>query len=312
MKNEKRFNMRKLNQFPFIISLLHSNVKKLEHLKTHIYLNYEFMHAAASSGKMEYFVENHEKLRNLLSTLNKLNDESELLEISNIYKNNYLFIQLNPDLLMPTLLSQLKSRSEEVMNFANQSNKHNKLLIPLSSYVNNENKYELFRCDKNRRIRNVHYTFTFDYIMAIQEENIENNDFKIKFFNQNDKRLIASLSLINKAKFFQIYLSKFDNSNESLEGEIYSSNGNNDIYITELDNYIYKIKSCSKAVEGILMISKRTILIHYSNSFEIVCFDNERVKINKDFGEHIDAQARSKPKSLHHVYEWKRVGNKST
>jgi hypothetical protein len=55
VENEKRFNIRKLNQFPFIISLLHSNVKKFEHLKHHIYLNYEFMHAAASSGKVEYF-----------------------------------------------------------------------------------------------------------------------------------------------------------------------------------------------------------------------------------------------------------------
>lgn len=31
-------------------------------------------------------------------------------------------------------------------------------------------------------------------------------------------------------------------------------------------------------------------------------------QINKDFGNYIDAQARSKPKSLHHVYEWNKVG----
>jgi len=42
-------------------------------------------------------------------------------------------------------------------------------------------------------------------------------------------------------------------------------------------------------------------------SFKKIIFN----QINKDFGEHIDAQARSKPKSLHHVYEWKRVGNKN-
>ena len=34
-------------------------------------------------------------------------------------------------------------------------------------------------------------------------------------------------------------------------------------------------------------------------------------QIMKDFGLYIDAKARSNPKSLHHVYEWKKVGNAS-
>ena len=34
-------------------------------------------------------------------------------------------------------------------------------------------------------------------------------------------------------------------------------------------------------------------------------------QIDKDFGEYIDALARSKPKSLHHMYEWKRTGQKT-
>ena len=34
-------------------------------------------------------------------------------------------------------------------------------------------------------------------------------------------------------------------------------------------------------------------------------------QIEKDFGQYIDAQARIKPKSLHHVYEWKKVGNRN-
>lgn len=34
-------------------------------------------------------------------------------------------------------------------------------------------------------------------------------------------------------------------------------------------------------------------------------------QIDKDFGEYIDSLARSKPKSLHHVYEWKRAGDKT-
>ena len=34
-------------------------------------------------------------------------------------------------------------------------------------------------------------------------------------------------------------------------------------------------------------------------------------QIEKDFGAYIDAKARSNPKSLHHVYEWKKVGNQN-
>jgi ethanolamine utilization protein EutQ (cupin superfamily) len=32
-------------------------------------------------------------------------------------------------------------------------------------------------------------------------------------------------------------------------------------------------------------------------------------QIQKDFGAYVDAQARVRPKALHHVYEWKRIGN---
>jgi hypothetical protein len=45
----------------------------------------------------------------------------------------------------------------------------------------------------------------------------------------------------------------------------------------------------------------------FKNTFRKIVF----TQIEKDFGLHIDAQARSKPKSLHHVYEWKKVGNKN-
>lgn len=34
-------------------------------------------------------------------------------------------------------------------------------------------------------------------------------------------------------------------------------------------------------------------------------------QINKDFGEYIDAKARTSPKSYHHVYEWGRIGDES-
>ena len=55
------------------------------------------------------------------------------------------------------------------------------------------------------------------------------------------------------------------------------------------------------------VISKLTQNKQFQSKFSATIFK----QIDKDFGEYIDALARSKPKSLHHVYEWKRVGDKS-
>jgi hypothetical protein len=45
----------------------------------------------------------------------------------------------------------------------------------------------------------------------------------------------------------------------------------------------------------------------FKNKFQTMIYD----QLNKDFGDYIDAQARIKPKSLHHVYEWKKTGQES-
>ena len=55
------------------------------------------------------------------------------------------------------------------------------------------------------------------------------------------------------------------------------------------------------------VISKLTTNKAFQNAFSKLMFD----QINLDFGNYIDALARSKPKSLHHVYEWKKSGNKT-
>jgi hypothetical protein len=55
------------------------------------------------------------------------------------------------------------------------------------------------------------------------------------------------------------------------------------------------------------VISKLTTNKQFQSAFSKIIFD----QIDTDFGNYIDALARSKPKSLHHVYEWKKVGNKN-
>jgi len=55
------------------------------------------------------------------------------------------------------------------------------------------------------------------------------------------------------------------------------------------------------------VISRLTTNKQFQSKFSSVIF----AQIDKDFGEYIDALARSKPKSLHHVYEWRKVGSKT-
>ena len=55
------------------------------------------------------------------------------------------------------------------------------------------------------------------------------------------------------------------------------------------------------------VVSKLTTNKVFQTKFTKTLFD----QMEKDFGEYIDAQARIKPVSLHHMYEWKEVGNKN-
>ena len=49
--------------------------------------------------------------------------------------------------------------------------------------------------------------------------------------------------------------------------------------------------------------------LHSNKQFKELFTSTLFKQINTDFGNYIDAKARSNPKSLHHVYEWKKVGN---
>ena len=71
-----------------------------------------------------------------------------------------------------------------------------------------------------------------------------------------------------------------------------------DSTVAQVSAYIYYQAS---------VISKLTTNRQFQNTFTETMFN----QIDKDFGQYIDALARTKPKSLHHVYEWKKIGNPS-
>lgn len=54
------------------------------------------------------------------------------------------------------------------------------------------------------------------------------------------------------------------------------------------------------------VVSKLTTNKAFEKKFQSVIFN----QIEQDFGLYVDSQARMNPKSLHHVYEWNKTGNK--
>lgn len=55
------------------------------------------------------------------------------------------------------------------------------------------------------------------------------------------------------------------------------------------------------------VLAKLTANKAFQNSFNNILFK----QINEDFGLYVDAKARTSPKSLHHVYEWGKSGDRS-
>ncbi len=55
------------------------------------------------------------------------------------------------------------------------------------------------------------------------------------------------------------------------------------------------------------VLAKLTSNVAFQKAFSKTIFN----QIQQDFGDYIDAKARTSPRSLHHVYEWKRTGDKS-
>ena len=54
------------------------------------------------------------------------------------------------------------------------------------------------------------------------------------------------------------------------------------------------------------VVAKLTTSRSFEKKFQSVIFK----QIDQDFGLYVDSQSRINPKSLHHVYEWNKVGNK--
>ena len=56
------------------------------------------------------------------------------------------------------------------------------------------------------------------------------------------------------------------------------------------------------------VVAKLASNIAFQNAFRKVIFE----QVQEDFGNYIDSKARTSPRSLHHVYEWDKIGEKES
>jgi hypothetical protein len=144
MKNGKTeiiYNKRKLSEFINLIKMLHGDEKKVELLKEHVYFNYEFMTSKAELREMFFVVSMHE-------TILKLKDK-ELIDISQIYVDQFPFIEVDPKSLIFNILSRLESREDNIRQFSAPNN-----LLLLHSYKKKDIERELFIPGEYHKINN--------------------------------------------------------------------------------------------------------------------------------------------------------------
>ena len=168
------YNHRKLNEFVNVIKMLQDKEKKIELLKDHVYFDHEFMVAKAELHEMSFVTNMH---ANVVMDL----QDQELLDISEIYCDQFPFIENDPKLLTTKVLSRLKSRSRYARKLAVPSN-----LLALHSYIKpdpivKEINFENIKIKSCYILDNTPYLF-----LKFVNENLSNCLRLINFETQQD------------------------------------------------------------------------------------------------------------------------------
>ena len=130
------YNKRKLNELLNVILMLNDDLVKVDLLKRHVYLNYEFMHAKCELKDLDLIFDGIDATMEL-GRRNDGNQLNELIEVCDVYKTIYPIIYTHPDLLYIELLSRLKSRSEYVLQFS-------RVILTTKSFVKEKAVKDLF------------------------------------------------------------------------------------------------------------------------------------------------------------------------
>jgi hypothetical protein len=182
------YNKRKLSEFVNLIKMLHSDENKVKLLKEHVYFNYEFMTSKAELCEMFFVVSVHE-------TILKLGD-AELIDISQIYVDQFPFIEQDPKTLIFNILSRLESRSD----FVRASNN----LLLLHTYKKENIERKLFSVKKRDQIEYCWIIKDTPYLLIFIYKD-HSNTAQIHLINSKSKQNFGKIDL-NKKIWYKFYL----------------------------------------------------------------------------------------------------------
>lgn len=301
------YNLRKLNDLPYYIELLHDKLKVINLLTEYCLLNYEFMHAKACIKKMNFVFElNNELLNQFYESIDDRNMKvklGNLLYFINFYKENYMMLNMKPNALAQQILFRLNRKIPELKEFVVKSIKHCGISALHSFMSKNLKILDLLYVDSSLNVFNLIWSSDLKtsnineklLFVPLKSNKLDDSEqmvcknSELYVVNYESNKELGFLDLIGDAKF--IFISIFSiNSNDNLNSinghVIYLSE--NKIFLKKFDNtraeLVYEIDPKNGQVVELLQLSHQYILIRFMKSFQIINIKSKKVLFNEQFG----------------------------
>ena len=266
-RGEKRviYYKRKLNNLLNIILMLNDDSLKVNLLKRHVYLNYEFMHAKCQLKDLDFLFDGIDTKMNLRKK-NDLKQQSELIGIVEVYNKIYPIIYNHPNLLYIELLSRLVSRSKYVERFSS--------IILNKPFIKDEAVKVLFKTRSD--IVNF-YSEHDGPLLFIHTRNESNKHSTIHLVDSTNSRLVKFIDLNKEIEGDVQIMVKTgketsENKNDAEYWFFYYSE--NSVYFQDSDSSKEIFKKKSGQFKTILVLDTKHLAIAMSHS--IALFDLER------------------------------------
>ena len=275
------FNRRKLDELYGIIQHINDYKLKLFALKHFVYFDYDFVHAKASRNEMQFFVDVYDEIKSLKYYLKESNEGlydplEDLLAISKIYKENFLWLNLYPDSLAHHVLSRINRSYGIVKEFEKKSLVHCGLVV-LSNCLPlyDETCRAVFIEKEATLVKEIYWLVESIYLIV----KIEKTDkLELHLINHENGKSVGTLNLPLASEHLCIYFNnkRIENDYKSLSeidgGIIYLLS--NRIYLTTFDGADSLVKECTEAISKIFLISKNHLFIESLETVEIVDLQN--------------------------------------
>ena len=276
-----KYNKRKLSEFINVVLMLNSDRllnEKIELLKEHVYFNSEFILSKAELNDVDFLVELHKKIE-------ELGDE-ELIDVSQIYCNNFNIIRHNPvyDTLYWTLMNRLQNRTSK---YIRQLAEPSKLLVKHKMITDNDPVKDLFLVEGRYTEITAYYpihnqSFIFIHTKARWEDDTTTD--KLYLINSETKqRLNQPIDLKStQVNNIQILINDSEMNEElkrmnQLNGYVYFTvkNAINIIHFNNTDE-VLTIKRFKEDILFSFLLNSRVLMVILSKSiYKILTNENK-------------------------------------